>query len=168
MSVQNVPQEKNRIGIQDKYILGLSHISVRVRDVDEAAAFWIDLFEAEPYHRRPNGQVFEIRLSGVVLAFFDAPGVIGTKVAYPHYAFIASPEGMRVLKKRLDDAGVKTHPIWTRDYIKALMYFRDPSGNMFELYCPKYDRPDELRLAKARNGDFEPPIEDMMYDWPKG
>ncbi len=167
MSVQNASQEKRKIGVQNNYILGLSHISVHVRDVDEASAFWIDLFEAEPHRRRPDGQIFEVQLSGVVLGFFEAPGAIDTEAAYPHYAFVASPEGMRVMKQRLDKAGVKTHPIWTRDYVTALMYFRDPSGNMFELYCPTYDRPDELRLAKSRDGDFEPPIADMMYDWPK-
>ncbi len=167
MTVQNVSQEKKKIGVQHNYILGLNHISVHVRDVDEATAFWMDLFEAEPYRDRPGRQLFHVKISGVVLAFFQQPGVVGTKVAYPHYGFTTSPEGMRVLKKRLDDSGVKTHPFWTRDRITALMYFRDPSGNLFELYCPKYDRTDELRLASDRNGDYEPPIDNLMYDWPK-
>lgn len=166
MTAQDAAQERDKAGIKNDYILGLSHISIHVRDVDEATAFWIDLFEAEPYRDRPGRQLFHVSIAGVVLAFFDQPGVIGTKVEFPHYAFTASPEGMRVLKKRLDDAGVKTHPFWTRDRVTALMYFRDPSGNLFELYCPKYDQTDELRLASERNGDYEPPIDDLMYDWP--
>jgi catechol 2,3-dioxygenase-like lactoylglutathione lyase family enzyme len=168
MTIEDASPREGRVGSEDRYITGLAHISVHVRDVDEATAFWMDLFDAEPFRDRPGRQLFHVILSGVVLAFFEQPGVIDTTVAYPHYAFTATPEGMRVLSKRLEDAGVRTHPFWTRDRITALMYFRDPSGNLFELYCPKYDRPDELRMATDRNGDYEPPIGDLMYDWPQG
>lgn len=167
MSTLDVSSEK-KIGVQNNYILGLNHISVHVRDVDEACAFWMDLFEAEPYRDFPGKRLFHVQISGVVLAFFEQPGVIGSKVEFPHYAFTASAAGMRVLKQRLEDAGVKTHPLWTRNKIEALMYFRDPSGNLFELYCPDYDRVDELRLASEKEGgDFRPPLDDLMYDWPK-
>lgn len=168
MTVDDASNDSAKTGVQDTYITGLAHISVHVRDVDEATAFWMDLFDAEPHRDRPGRQLFHVEISGVVLAFFELPGAVDTRLAYPHYAFTTTPEGMRVLKKRLDDVGVKTHPFWTRDRITALMYFRDPTGNLFELYCPKYDRPDELRMATDRGGDFEPPIDDLMYDWPKG
>ncbi len=168
MSTLDMPSEKQKTGVHYNYILGLNHISVHVRDVDEATAFWMDLFEAKPYRDFPGKRLFHVEISGVVLAFFEQSGVIGSKVEFPHYAFTASSEGMRVLKKRLDDAGVKTHPFWTRNRMEALMYFRDPSGNLFELYCPDYDRPDELRLSTDKpGGDFMPAIEDMAYEWPK-
>lgn len=160
---------KEKIGVQNNLILGLNHISVHVRDVDEATAFWMDLFEAEPYRDFPPKQLFHVQISGVVLAFFEQPGVIGSKVEFPHYAFTASPEGMRVMKERLEKAGVKTHPLWTRNQIEALMYFRDPSGNLFELYCPEYDRVEELRLSSDKEGgDFRPNIDDLAYHWPQG
>jgi len=168
MTTSGETREKTKIGVQEKYISGLAHISVHVRDVDEACAFWIDLFEADPHRDRPGRQLFHVELAGVVLAFFELPGAVDTGVSYPHYAFTTTAEGMRVMKRRLDEAGVKTHPLWTRDHVTALMYFRDPTGNLFELYCPQYDRPDELRLATDRGGDFEPPINDLMYDWPRG
>lgn len=49
------------------------------------------------------------------------------------------------------------------------MYFRDPSGNLFELYCPQYDRPEdiEIGLGKAVGSTFRPPIDDLNYEWPK-
>jgi catechol 2,3-dioxygenase-like lactoylglutathione lyase family enzyme len=167
MTVMDIPS-KSKTGVQHNYIIGLNHISVHVRDVNEATAFWMDLFEANPYRDFPGKRLFHVEISGVVLAFFDHPGVIGSKVEFPHYAFSASPEGMRVLKKRLDDAGVKTHPLWTRNKSEALMYFRDPSGNLFELYCAQYDRPEELKIGLGKDGgDFRPPIDDLNYDWPK-
>ena len=69
------------------------------------------------------------------------------------------------MKQRLDEAGVKTHQPWTRNRREALMYFRDPSGNLFELYCPDYDRTEELALAKQRGGDFHPDVDALFYDW---
>jgi len=159
---------KRKIGVQDNYILGLNHISLHVRSVDEAVKFWMDLFEATPHRHRPPNRLFHVKISGTVFAFFEHPGVIGRDVEFPHYAFTASAEGMRVLKKRLEDAGVKTHPFWTRNQTEALMYFRDPSGNLFELYCPEYDRPEDTQvgLGKAIEGSFRPPIADLNYEWP--
>ncbi len=155
---------------EENYILGLNHISVLVRDVDEACAFWRDLFGGVPFGTIQGKRLFHVRFAGTVLAFFDFKdrGLIAHDLEYPHYAFTVSPEGMRVLKKRMEDAGVKTHPIWTRNKAEALMYFRDPSGNLYELYCPQYDRPDELAVAIDREGGtFRPPLDDLDYDWPK-
>jgi catechol 2,3-dioxygenase-like lactoylglutathione lyase family enzyme len=148
------------------WITGINHIALPVRNIAEAARFWTDLFEAEPFGRddpgRPN---FHFQLPGVVLALFERPGVIGIHVEYPHYGFTATAEGLRRMKRRLEEAGVKTHQPWTRNRREALMYFRDPSGNLFELYCPDYDRPEELALAKQRGGDFHPDVDALFYDW---
>ena len=42
---------------------------------------------------------------------------------------------MEPLKERLRELGVPSDDIWTPFRSEALMYFRDPSGNLFELYC---------------------------------
>jgi catechol 2,3-dioxygenase-like lactoylglutathione lyase family enzyme len=169
MSVEVADLPKTKKGVQDNYILGLNHVSLHVRNVDEAVKFWMDLFEATPHNQRPGRQLFHVKLSGTVLAFFELKGVIGRDVEFPHYAFTTSCEGMRVLKQRLEEAGVKTHPFWTRNQSEALMYFRDPSGNLFELYCPQYDRPEDTQvgLGKASGSTFRPPIGDLNYEWPK-
>lgn len=150
----------------DDYILGLNHIALHVRNVDEATAFWMNLFDAVPYRDFPPKRLFHVRVAGVVLAFFEQPGLIGRDVEFPHYAFTLSSEGIRVMKQRLEAAGVKTHPLWTRNQKEALMYFRDPSGNLFEFYCPEYDRVEDLKLGGSK-GSFQPPINDLMYEWPK-
>lgn len=152
-----------------QHIVGLNHISLHVRSVDEATKFWIDIFGAQPHNHRPPKRLFHVNVAGTVLAFFEQPGVIGRETEFPHYAFTVTAEGMRAIKQRLEGAGVKTHPLWTRNQKEALMYFRDPSGNLFELYCPQYDRPGETQigLGKTADSSFRPPIDQLNYEWPK-
>lgn len=46
-----------------------------------------------------------------------------------------------------------------------MRYFRDPSDNLYELYCPAFKRAEKLPLAKSAGGDFVPPIASLGYDW---
>ena len=68
--------QRKKVGVQNNLIVGLNHISIFVRDVDEATRFWMDIFEAEPYRDFPPKQLFHVKLSGVVLAFFAAMVVV--------------------------------------------------------------------------------------------
>lgn len=133
-----------------------------MRDLEEAKRFWTTNFDGTA---RTVGKRVHIVVAGTTLAFFDAPGLCGWDHEYPHYAFTVTSDGIRGLKDRLERSGAKTHPLWTRKHGEALMYFRDPSGNLFELYCPNYDRESELVVAAGRGGDFRPPIKDLRYDW---
>lgn len=146
----------------DGWIIGLNHISLHVRSLEEAQRFWVGIFDGKT---RAVGKRVHVVIAGVTLAFFEAPGLTGWEHEYPHYAFTVSPDGIRGISSRLQEAGVKTHPLWTRKHREALMYFRDPSGNLFELYCPNYDKEEDLVVAAGRGGDFVPPIRDLKYDW---
>ena len=54
---------------------------------------------------------------------------------------------------------------WTRNYKTALLYFRDPSGNLFELYCDSgYEDIRELALG-PRQGGRPLPLEALQYQW---
>ena len=150
---------------QRGWITGINHLALPVHNVDAAMRFWTGLFGGEPYRVRAGKQTFHVQLPGVVLAFFERAGVSASEAEFPHYAFTVTPEGMRGMKRVLDEAGVATHRPWTRNRKEALMYFRDPSGNLFELYCPDYDRVEELALAKENGGDFRPPLAALGYDW---
>jgi len=158
-------QARDAQGFQQGWITGINHLALHVRDVDEAMRFWTKLFGGEPYRVVAGKRTFHVQLPGVVLAFFEYPGLIGWELEFHHYAFTVTSEGMRGIKQVLDEAGIVTHRPWTRNSQEALMYFRDPSGNLFELYCPDYDRVGELALAKSNGGDYRPPIDGLRYDW---
>jgi hypothetical protein len=68
------------------------------------------------------------------------------------------------MKERLESYGVPTTEPWTRDYVKALMYFRDPSGNLFEMYCAQGFK-GKLRRGARAGGDYEIDFEALNYDW---
>ena len=155
-----------RAGSVRAWVTGFNHIALHVRDLAEATRFWVGVFEAEPFGKAtPDRPAFHLRLPGLVLALFERPGVVDWATEYPHYAFTVTGPGLRGMKQRLEEAGVKTHPLWTRNRRESLMYFRDPSGNLFEFYWPDYDRIAEVRLSRIYGGDFEPAIEDLRYDW---
>jgi hypothetical protein len=39
------------------------------------------------------------------------------------------------MKQWLTRCGIPSSNFWTRQGVEALMFFRDPSGNMIELFC---------------------------------
>lgn len=156
------------------WVDSLNHISISVRDVDEASRFWIDLFGAVPHQTQritndatgTREQVFEVRISEVVLGLFATPGLVEGDHEFPHYAFRVTPAQMLALKNRLEHAGVTTHPIWTRNQQEGLMYFRDPTGNLFELYSPDFCETHNAELAADKEGGtFRPPIDGLGYEW---
>jgi catechol 2,3-dioxygenase-like lactoylglutathione lyase family enzyme len=43
------------------------------------------------------------------------------------------------------------------------MYFRDPAGNQFEMYCIEGDIGLPKRIGARAGGDFTPPFRDLVY-----
>lgn len=157
-------------------VVGLSHLSLHVRNVDEAMRFWKTIFGAEDYlfstqsesgvaHLAPVERLASVRLAGTVMHFSLAEGISGWDKEYPHIAFTVTSSQLTALKERLEKAGVKTHPLWTRNKVEALMYFRDPSGNLFEFFCWEFDGVDGVELDAKNGGTFRPPVEDLTYEW---
>ncbi len=143
----------------------LSHISIPVRDRAEATRFFVDVLGAEITLQNPT--FTEVRIAGTIFGLSEQKaGWTASDAEYPHYAFEIAPEDFEPMKAWLEAHGVKTHPIWTRHGIEALMYFRDPSGNLFEFFCTEgFKDADKLPHAKGWGGDFRPPIADLSYDW---
>jgi sugar lactone lactonase YvrE len=55
---------------------------------------------------------------------------------------------------------------WTRDGKKGLMYFRDPSGNLFEIYCGK-DIPQAAHFPRGvkQGGSYATDYAGLFYEW---
>jgi catechol 2,3-dioxygenase-like lactoylglutathione lyase family enzyme len=68
------------------------------------------------------------------------------------------------LKQRLEAFGIPTHEPWTRTGSTcALMYFRDPSGNQFEMFCPDGETGLRLRVGHRAGGDYVIPFPTLVY-----
>jgi hypothetical protein len=67
----------------------------------------------------------------------------------------------------LNSHGVVTPGPWTRDGKKGLMYFRDPSGNLLEIYCSG-DFPAAATFPRGikQGGDYKTDYAALCYDWP--
>ena len=93
-------------------------------------------------------------------------GWTGRNAEFPHYGFFADGESFLPMVDWLQRHGVKIPGPWTRDGKKGLMYFRDPSGNLFEIYGGK-----DLKEAAAlphgvkQGGSYETDFAGLFYEW---
>lgn len=143
---------------------GFSHVSLRVRDMHEAVRFFTEVLGAAHFRDLPDFQ--EVKLAGMVFGFSDRPGhSTAPEHEFPHYAFFIEPDDFLPMKQRLESFGVPTHQIWTRNHVESLMYFRDPSGNLFEIYCAKgLKGVESLPVPPSMGGDFVVDFPALAYE----
>jgi catechol 2,3-dioxygenase-like lactoylglutathione lyase family enzyme len=110
------------------------HVSVPCRDLEEATCFYVDVLGGALCVNEP---IFgEVQIGGSRIGF----GIRGTTFMqpgseYPHMAFVVDAESMGRMKAWLGQCGIPTTNYWTRSGKEALMFCRDPSGNLIEFYC---------------------------------
>ena len=144
---------------------GFSHMSIPVRDTKEALRFFTEVLGAELVFDREG--FAEVQMGGVILGLsLQEEGWTGHKAEYPHYGFFIEGDQFIPMKERLESHGVPTTQIWTRDGVRTLMYFRDPSGNLFEIYCPKGFK-DAHKVPRGANagGDYKIDLGALNHDW---
>jgi catechol 2,3-dioxygenase-like lactoylglutathione lyase family enzyme len=113
-----------------------NHVSVPCRDLEEATCFFVDVLGGELRIATP---IFaEVWVGGMNIGY----GTQGTtfmqpSAEYPHIAFYIDAPDLIRMKAWLTQCEIPTSNYWTRHGVEALMYFRDPSGNVFEFYCPE-------------------------------
>lgn len=141
----------------------MAHVSLPCRDLDEGIAFYVDVLGAE------------IRVNGPIFASFRIAGVnvgIGTRncsfveqsAEYPHLAFYVDAEALAHTKAWLTQCGIPTSPIWTRRGVEALMFFRDPSGNVIELLCRSgFEGADKLPRGTSAGHGVAVDIDELYY-----
>ena len=133
---------------------GLSHIALPSRDLDQSKQFFVDVLGGDLTVDEPVLARVQFGNFGIVLAP-QVGGATPAQAEYPHYAFTVAPEKFMGIKQRLDAYGVPTHDPWGRmNRPHALMYFRDPSGNEFELFCPSGFNAVPLRFGSRAGGDY--------------
>jgi catechol 2,3-dioxygenase-like lactoylglutathione lyase family enzyme len=150
-------------------IESFGHLSMPVRDIQQSKRFFVEVMGGEPMATSDPETFTEVRVAGAVVGLSSRGGAwTGREAEYPHYAFHADADSFMPMIEWLKAHGVVTPGPWTRDGKKGLMYFRDPSGNLLEIYCGR-------ALAIAQNfprgakqgGSYVSDNAGLFYDWPK-
>lgn len=140
------------------------HVSVPCRDLEEGLSFFVDLLGGELRVLTP---IFaEVRIGGSLLGFGTKnPSFMLASTEYPHIGFVVDAAEMTELKERLTRHGIPTSNCWTRGGVEALMFFRDPSGNVFELVCPQgFPDADALPRGPAAGHGISVDVDAIAYD----
>jgi catechol 2,3-dioxygenase-like lactoylglutathione lyase family enzyme len=146
------------------FFTAMAHASLTVRDLEEAKRFYTEVLGGRLVLNLP--EFAEVNVSGMIFGFAEVSGhVQHPHEEYPHIAFFIDGDQLVPMKQWLEDHGVKTHGLWTRNGREALMYFKDPSGNLFEIYCRQYDGAAELPRGGPRGGEGIVDLTTLNYDW---
>ena len=112
----------------------LAHVSLPCRDIEEGKKFYVGVLGGKIRVDRPT--FCAITLAGTEIGIgTEGCTFIGAGKEYPHVAFYCDADAMTRMKDYLAGFGVPCSNYWTRAGVEALMFFRDPSGNVLELFC---------------------------------
>ena len=154
--------------IQKPLFNAFAHVSLYCRDFAQAKRFFTKVIGGELIHEVKDGATgfAEVRVAGIIIGFTDRPGSTTRRDAeYPHYAFFIEPEDFLPMAAWLRQNGVTTSEPWTRDGIKGLLYFRDPAGNLFEMYCPKLKEAATFVRGAKQGGSYTIDFAGLDYEW---
>jgi len=105
-------------------LVGINHVALQVEDIEEAVAFYIDLFQPTAVDRSEPGAAF-LEFGDQFLALFER----GPRAEEPHFGLVVDDK--QAARQALEDAGVEILPGGRLD-------FRDPSGNVVQVV--QYDQ----------------------------
>lgn len=143
------------------------HLSMPVHDLALAKKFFVEVLGGEPVATSDPTTFTEVRVAGAIVGLSARGGEwTGRDAEYPHYAFYADGANFLPMIDWLRQHGVVTPGPWTRDGQKGLMYFRDPSGNLFEIYCGK-DIPQAAQFPRGvkQGGSYATDYGSLFYQW---
>ncbi|MGE3935340.1 MAG: VOC family protein [Rhodospirillaceae bacterium] len=111
-----------------------AHVSMPCRDLAEGKRFYEKVLGGQIRVDTPTFASFVIAGTDIGIGT-DGCTFIERSAEYPHMAFFVGPAELAQMRDWLARCGVPTSNLWTRSGVEALMFFRDPSGNVIELYC---------------------------------
>jgi catechol 2,3-dioxygenase-like lactoylglutathione lyase family enzyme len=150
--------------LQKPKFTAFAHASIFCRDLEQAKRFFTKVIGGELIHDVDG--FAEVRVAGIIIGITERFGrPTGRDAEYPHYAFFIEPEDFLPMVAWLRQNGVTTSEPWTRDGIKGLLYFRDPAGNLFEMYCPKLKEADAFVRGAKQGGSYTIDFAGLNYQW---
>ena len=151
--------------IQKPYLSAFAHASLFCADLEQAKRFFTRVLGGELIHDVDG--FAEVRVAGVIIGLTVRPGRATARNAeFPHYAFFAEAEDFLPMVAWLRQNGVVTTEPWTRDGVKGLLYFRDPAGNLFEMYCRQIKDAASFARGAKQGGNYTIDLAALEYRWP--
>ena len=129
-------------------VAGLNHVTLAVRSIPRALAFYRDVLGFTPAAEWPRGAY--LSAGDLWLALIEDPErADAPEPGYSHIAFAAAAEDFDALCARLDAAGART---WSENRSEgASRYFLDPDGHKLEIHVGDL----QSRLAAMRADPWE-------------
>jgi glyoxylase I family protein len=118
-------------------LLGLDHLLLHVRGMDEAERFYCDVLGCSVMRRMPSRAMAELSGGVVLVDTADANGAWALEGAKPgrnvdHFAILTDGWDDAEMRCWLESRGVAIEEE-RADEEEASLYVRDPSGNLVEL-----------------------------------
>jgi catechol 2,3-dioxygenase-like lactoylglutathione lyase family enzyme len=111
-------------------LVGINHVALQVDDIEEAVAFYTDLFEPTDVNRNVPGAAF-LRMGDQFLALFER----GPRTEEAHFGLVVDDK--EAARRRFEESGVDVLP-------GRFFDIRDPSGNRVQIV--QYD---EIQFTKT-------------------
>ena len=132
-------------------LVGINHVALQVDDIEEAVAFYTELFEPTAVGRGVPGAAF-LQMGDQFIALFER----GPRSEEPHFGLVVDDK--EAATRALEAAGVETRP-------SRFLDFRDPSGNLVQLV--QYDQIQFTKTDRILDGmglelsKSEPALEEL-------
>lgn len=139
------------------------HVSIPCRDLQEAVRFYRDVLGGQLVASEAAFVLFKI--AGTRFGVSSAGCTFMAKgTEYPHVAFKIDAEELVKLRAWLAACGIPSSNCWTRKGVETLMFFRDPSGNLIELFCESgYPGASDLPRGPAQGHGTALDIDSIGY-----
>jgi lactoylglutathione lyase len=117
-------------------LVGINHVALQVDDLDEAVAFYTDLFEPTAIDRSEPDAAF-LEIGDQFIALFER----GSREEQPHFGLVVDDKS--AARQRLEAAGVDILPGRRLDFL-------DPSGNRVQIV--QYDQIQFTKTPRMLEG----------------
>ena len=165
-----VPWTEDQIAAYERELEGrphfarLNHVSLSVDDLEVSKRFYVEVLGGRMVNDG-TPHFAEVLVAGMIIGMSDVRGTSQAPASeFPHVAFEIESQHFMPMIELLHRHGVKTHQPWTRHQVEGLMYFKDPSGNLIEIYCPQFAGAKEIRVAPTPLDVVD--LETLNYTWP--
>jgi catechol 2,3-dioxygenase-like lactoylglutathione lyase family enzyme len=140
------------------------HVSIPCRDLEEGIRFYTEVMGGRVRVKEPFFASIQVSDAAIGIGA-EGCSYVERSAEYPHFAFHAGGEELLQMKDWLKRCGIPSTIFWTRMGVEALMFFRDPSGNLIEVYCEKgFKGAQDLPRGPARGHGRTVNVDELYYD----